>query len=237
MMLSVKEAAEALSLSPARIRKLIEDGKIRADKVGSQWILDELEVKRYRKAPGGRPAHHDTAWGYLNSLEDRRKKVPSEGGGAYERKLPQTSRQTLERWTRWTDRLLSSSTGDELLINFLSKVDSRAERRLFTADRDDIPDLRSDPRIVLAGVSHPSSGLLTNSEVEAYVDDDDVESLRKDFFLIPAKSDRAANVILHVADEIPEKLPLAAVAADLAEHHGPREQDQATKLLRNILAG
>ena len=56
-MLSVKEAAAILGVSPARVRKLIADNEIPALKVGNAWALEEKDVlNRLSKRPrSGRP--------------------------------------------------------------------------------------------------------------------------------------------------------------------------------------
>lgn len=236
MAMSVSEAAEALDITPVRVRQLIDAGKLKADRVGKQWVLEEMEVQRYRRSPRGRPSSPSSAWGYLLYLDERSRWEQFEDELLQCRSLPPANPRMFQRWQSWADQLVRHSPGEDAIISLLAKVDSRAERCLFAADRADIPDLRSDPRLMLTGVSHPASTLLSNSEVEAYIDDDDVERLKKDFFLVPAKNERSANVILHVAEELPKKLPLAAVAADLAEHNGPREKNEAARILRSILA-
>jgi excisionase family DNA binding protein len=55
-MLSTLEAAEKLGISSIRIRQLIQDGKIKAKKLGRDYVIEESElenVKIYGKA--GRP--------------------------------------------------------------------------------------------------------------------------------------------------------------------------------------
>ncbi|GAB3542999.1 hypothetical protein GCM10027403_36550 [Arthrobacter tecti] len=226
-----------MGVTPARVRALIDTGKLRAEKVGNQWVLDELEVQRYRRnPPGGRPVTPGTAWGFLAFLDAARfEQLEDDWQKIQLKELPSLNSQVLRRWRNWMMHLMEPAVCEEALLSLLSKVEARAERCLFVADRADIQDLRVDPRLMLSGVSHPASSLLSNSEVEAYIDDDDVERLKRDFFLVPAKNERAANVILHVAEELPEKLPLAAVAADLAEHNGPREQNEAARILRSIV--
>lgn len=60
-MLSVKEAACELGISPARVRKLIADGEIAASKVGNAWALEEKDVldRLARRPRAGRPRKAD----------------------------------------------------------------------------------------------------------------------------------------------------------------------------------
>ncbi len=59
-LLSTKEAADKLGISPIRIRQLIQEGKIKATRVGRDYVIDErdlADVKTYGKA--GRPKTAD----------------------------------------------------------------------------------------------------------------------------------------------------------------------------------
>ncbi|WP_242633443.1 hypothetical protein [Arthrobacter sp. S39] len=133
------------------------------------------------------------------------------------------------RLQRWEDAAFSVPLLLALLAN-------RADRLEFSASGGDIPELKKDPRLRPSGVSHPESGLLANSEIEAYVSRDDVDALVRDWFLVEAKPGQRANVVLHAADDVPAELPLLVVAADLAERPGAREQEAARELVRSIHA-
>ena len=59
-LLSTKEAAEKLGISPIRVRQLIQEGKIQATRVGRDYVIDEKDLantKIYGKA--GRPKKSD----------------------------------------------------------------------------------------------------------------------------------------------------------------------------------
>lgn len=60
-MLSVTQTAKKLNISGARVRKMIADGVIHAEKVGSAWSIPESEVAyRLENAPkAGRPKEDD----------------------------------------------------------------------------------------------------------------------------------------------------------------------------------
>ncbi|HEY7181061.1 MAG TPA: helix-turn-helix domain-containing protein [Blastocatellia bacterium] len=55
--LTVTQAAERLGVADAHVRLLIKQGKLKADKHGSLWLLTVEEVDRYQKEkkPRGRP--------------------------------------------------------------------------------------------------------------------------------------------------------------------------------------
>lgn len=46
---TVKQAAEELSLAQTTIRVYIEEGIIQATKFGRQWAIPEAEVERYKR--------------------------------------------------------------------------------------------------------------------------------------------------------------------------------------------
>lgn len=55
-LLNTKEAAEKLNVSPIRVRQLIKEDKIRAKRIGRDYVIEEKDlasVQTYGKA--GRP--------------------------------------------------------------------------------------------------------------------------------------------------------------------------------------
>ncbi len=54
-LLSVKDAGEALNLSEQRIKQLIYEGRLHAEKVGNQWIIIESDLEAVKERPTGRP--------------------------------------------------------------------------------------------------------------------------------------------------------------------------------------
>jgi excisionase family DNA binding protein len=55
-LLNTKEAANRLNVSPIRVRQLIQEGKLKANRVGRDYIIEEEDlasVQTYGKA--GRP--------------------------------------------------------------------------------------------------------------------------------------------------------------------------------------
>jgi excisionase family DNA binding protein len=54
-MMTLKQAAEALGVTPATLRQQIAAGRLTAAKIGPLWVVEELEVDRYRRESQGRP--------------------------------------------------------------------------------------------------------------------------------------------------------------------------------------
>jgi excisionase family DNA binding protein len=60
-LVTTKEAAQILGVTPARVRQFIKDGRLAAEKRGRDHLLGEQEVKRFKRhgrrsgPKGGRP--------------------------------------------------------------------------------------------------------------------------------------------------------------------------------------
>lgn len=48
-LLTTKQVAEKLGVSPARVRRMVIDGLIKADKLGRDNVITEKELKRFEK--------------------------------------------------------------------------------------------------------------------------------------------------------------------------------------------
>ncbi len=54
-LLSVKDAAAALGFSEQRIKQLIYEERLRAEKIGNQWIIVEADLETVKDRQTGRP--------------------------------------------------------------------------------------------------------------------------------------------------------------------------------------
>lgn len=118
---------------------------------------------------------------------------------------------------------------------------NRAARRCYMGAGPDLVDIRHDPRVQLYGLSHAESGLAAGDIVEGYVSAEHVEDLRQHYLLREVDIDRA-NVVCHVVSaDIAQILPRLGdarqllLAADLAEHDGPRERHRAEEVLSVLI--
>lgn len=57
MILTVRQVAERLEISPSRVRKLIRDGRLPATKHGRDWAIEQSSLDSFIKVPrrAGRP--------------------------------------------------------------------------------------------------------------------------------------------------------------------------------------
>lgn len=217
-MIGVNELAARLSVSAVRARELVRSGNVPAQRVGGRWMVDEADVPAPGSRRNSRPLSARSAWGLIQAASGE----------------PGMNRHPMERarYREWLKRLESSEDPAGLLASWLG---ARARRESFSANSADIGGLREDPRIRLSGVSHPAAGLLPGREVEGYVAERELNSLRRDWLLVDAPV-RQANVIFHVVSELPDEITPLLIAADLAERGGPREKAAAARLIRDIHA-
>ncbi len=221
MILGVYDVAKRMGVRPERVLKLIHDGRLEAQKVGSRWVIDEsaLASKVWVKSPG-RPMSAKNAMVLAQALEG---KEPSD--------LSAVEKHRLQNHIR--NLLVHSDPKSQLQSWFAA----RALVLDFSVSDSDISELREDPRIELSGISDPRAGLLPGNELEAYISKSELDQLRSEWFLVPAKNRQKANVILHVLDKLPAEIPALFSAMDLAEYPGPREQSAANSIIRSVLNG
>jgi len=224
---SVADAAKQLGVGVPRIHQRIADGSLRAERIGSQWVVDERSLLRVaeHKAPG-RPLSVRSAWAIVALAEGDRQALaqlaPAERARAKARldnllalvsKAPNTEADVrrIAAALRWLFR-------------------NRAKREMRKAANLDLPGLRSDTRWQSL-INSAASGI-GSSDVEGYLAAIDVKPLEQDFLLMPADTD--ANVVIHVLPTGQKTYPGSKLllAADLADHCRPREELRATELLR-----
>lgn len=226
---SVAQAAERLGVSVPRIHQRIADGSLAAERIGSQWAVDERSLLRIQeRSKAGRPLSARSAWAVIAASESDRDRLRSSGSAASSRARIQLK--------RLLEPAGEPSVGEEevceLAVSLRLLFRNRAERRLLRAVPTDLADLRADERWA-ALVDLGSSGI-ASGDVEGYLAESDVDRLVKDYLLVDA--DRDANVVLHVIPDGQFPFPDSRLrlAADLAEHRGPREEAQAAELLHEL---
>lgn len=203
MEVSVREAADALGVSDRRVRQLIAAGRVRARRVGTQWLVDgaSLPIAPRRS----RPLSPTEAWLLLAADQ-----APGGRPG---------------RWRDRRDRLRADPSPATLLASWAA---ARGDRLLFAAREPG--GVLEDPAVVRSGLSDPRSGISAADLAEGYVRRDDLDAVRRRHLLRPATG--RPDVVLHVVAVLPaDPVPPLVLAADLAEHDGPRELARASELI------
>lgn len=212
MVYSVSEYAQKLGVSRAAAYKRVRSGKVGAYRAGSQWVVPEAAVAAPR--PDSRPMAPENAIRLLAALSGSRMVIEE----------PVVRRRIAEK-------VYQIHAEDFDPQRLWSWVRARSPRLELSASPADIADLLEDSRLVPSGIVDPRSGLAASAAAEGYVSPADVDAVIDDFLLV--ESERP-NVWIHVADvprDASGRLPIGFVIADLLDHGGPREVDQAAKLL------
>lgn len=236
--ISVAQAADRLGVSQRRVRERIAAGSLHAERLGSQWAVDEsslLEAAESNKR--GRPLSDRSAWAILAAS------APEAPGFAEH--LSEESPVLRHHARRRIDRLIRQVTSPQpnnddanavprVAALLRAHLQNRAERHVFRASQSDLADLRADERLVLSGLSHRDSNMAAGDIVEAYVQRAVLSAIVDEYLLDEA---RDGNVVLHVlAGNAPAlaKAVSLMVAADLAEHRGSREEARAVEILQEV---
>lgn len=226
--LSVAEAAKRLGVGVPRVHQRISDGSLRAERIGAQWVVDELSLLRVAESKSpGRPLSSRSAWALI-ALADG-------DDDALAGLAPAERARARERLNQLFAKVAGPLNSEEQLrdvaVLLRSWFRNRAERRLYRATAGDLPALREDRRLALSGLS-AASGIASGDVVEGYVASDVADRVVADYLLVSAEHE--SNVVLHVVSpEYPvDAGALLLLAADLAEHRGPREELRAAEYLR-----
>jgi hypothetical protein len=232
--MSVPQAAAELGVSVARVRQRIDEGSLVAEKLGGRWLVDLGSSGSAGRPQRGRPVHPESVWYSLLALQlaaqvDQPKVDPqidllSPNLVAEAKQISPASRN------RAVARL-SAAIAREDHDAILSWLRNRGERRVYKAAMADLPPLRDDDRLLLSGLSHPDSGMSDPRVAEGYVAVADIDAVAADHWLERPSIDERPNVFVHVVPALPWRIGALLLAADLAEHEGPRERRRAFELL------
>lgn len=175
----VSEAAKMLEVHPSRVRAMIVDGQLLAEKLSGRWFVDRrsLESRRSRASVNGRPFSEANAWALL---------CLSEG-------------QQPDWISKWELSRLRRRLREDGLDKLAPRLRNRASRALYRAHSSLLPKLRDDPRLLPSGVSMAAEyqiDIVEPNEFEAYVSREDLEEVVEQKHLEPSWE---PNVIFHVA--------------------------------------
>lgn len=223
-LVSVSDAANALNLSPARVRLLAANGDIPAEKIGGRWLLERAGVERRRKrgSSGGRPFNSRNAWAILRLAS-----------GEEVNAIDAAARSRLRRTLRL-----------EGLAGLSLRLGQRADVGLYRAHSGEIAHLLADDRLIPSGASAArlvGLDLLAGREADGYVSRSALDEVVEEHALAPASIGESNAVLRVVSDDVWDLFlgdrphaPEAAVALDLLEGHDSRSQVAGKKLLERL---
>lgn len=214
--MSVSEAASALGLREARVRRMLGSEQLAGRKVGGMWIVEAAAV---RAAAGARrPVGRPMAPAMARAMVDLVGQHLGAPAGADWGMVDSRGRARLRVHL---DRLLVAADPAVLLRAWLPH---RGERRAYVF-RGDLADLLGDSRLAAGGANHPELPL-SGGPCDLHVHDDDAEAVIWDHLLV---ADLAGNVIVHREPVI--RVDLAACLVDIAQSGGDRNDAVVAEVL------
>lgn len=214
--LTVSQAADATGLSRSRVDALIRTGKLRATKVGHQYVLDDPQQLAALTHRRGRPMSVRMAWALMLVVDDL--------------DAPWVTPGERRRLRAHVDRLREDA---DPATRLQALVSGRARRVAYRGT--DPAAVLADEEVLPAGISDPRSGLSAGAEAEGYVHEGDWPRVVRRHLLVEP-TDSRPDVWLHVSAYLPPHALRLQVAADLADHGGSRERARASAIVAEALA-
>jgi Helix-turn-helix domain len=222
-LISVPDAADALGLSPARVRLLAANGGLPAQKIGGRWLVERggVEKRRSRGSAGGRPFAPRNAWAVLGLASGDEVAVDP------------VVRSRLRR-----------ALALEGLGSLALRLEHRAEVRRYSGHPGEISHVLADKRLVASGVSAAQEvglDVMSGREADGYVSGSDLNGFVEEHALFPVAAGDANVVLRVVPDDVWVEFlkgrphaPEAAIALDLAEDFDPRSRAAGEKLIHRL---
>lgn len=221
-LLSVREAADILGVTPIAVRRRIAAGSLPAKKYGRQWLLDRGDVERTARlrSKSGRAMSAPMAWSVLLLASGEPEQAAVLAGRDRYRSRAQA----------WLEQ--------HSLVEEAPRLRERAQAESFGGHPSEIARLLARDDVLVTGVSAGSAvGLIGGvAGAEFYAPVRARPKLIAEHGLEPGKG---AVVIRWVPDDVWEILvanrraeaPRAAVLVDLLESDDPRARREASRAL------
>lgn len=218
--IGVSQAADRLRVSARRIRAMIDQGLLRAEKVGGRWLLDSNALIGIdeRRPRGGRPFSQAHALGalFLASKEDA---------------------PWLSDYEKWRIRKYALPR----LRRVIPRLNARARVRHLRAPSSLVARLMQDQRLIRSGVSAAENfgaPVIARDVLDGYYPEARLAELVHRYAL-PEVPEASANLILRGVDEAlslgaRREMPIAVVAADLLQSSDARVRRAGRRLLGEI---
>ena len=229
--LSVADAAQALQVSPRRVRQLLADRSLPGVRIGGRWLVSPAGVEhRSRSRPAaGRPLSSVSAWQVLAALS------------GVEDELARLSPPLRSR-ARSRAAYLRRQLSDARLEQWRTLLRQRATLHQFYGHPSVLADIVSDRRVVRSGISAAhdhGADLFVVGGAEGYGRPPDLAGI-VEHYALNATVGAEANVWLRIAGSGADWLfhrrvaPAAVVAADLMERAEARDQAAGMKLAADL---
>lgn len=214
--ISVNEAAKHLGVVPQRVRRMIANGQVHAEKVGGRWLVEVASLPHGPRVPG-RPMSPRIAWALILHGDN-----PADAGWLRP-----------DEAYRLRKRIETLSDDPDPAVRLQAWLANRADT--YHLHAQDVPAVLKDERLVPSGISDPRSQMSAARRGEGYTRTDALEDLTLDHLLVPATPARS-NFTLHVTAIMPMRpVPEVLLAADLADRGGPRETIRSGEVFQEWL--
>ena len=220
--LSVSDAAQALAVDPSRVRALLARGQLDGEKVGGRWLVRGQSLRALQDSPRerGRRLRPANAWAVL---------ALASGDAA-----PWVSNEERRR--------LAGLLAAKKLSGLVGRLAERSRVERFFAHPSVLGSLQDAENVVPAGAHaarDDGESLVPGSKADVYIAEADLSELVREFALEP--SDRP-NAVVRALPEglwpfVNQRMPLAAVAVDLAELPDARSRRIGRELIERLSTG
>lgn len=220
--ISVPDAARTLDVDPSRVRALLARGRLDGEKIGGRWLVSGQSLRALQDSPreSGRRLRPANAWAVLALAS----------GDA----LPWVGNEERRR--------LAGLLGIKKLSGLVCRLGERSRVERFFAHPGVLGSLGDADNVVPAGAHaarDQGERLLPGREADLYVAEADLPGLAREFAL---ERSQQPNAVVRVLPDglwpfVDRRMPLAAVAVDLAELPDARSRRIGRKLIERLSAG
>lgn len=239
-LLDVRDAAHELGVSPERVRQLIDDGELAAERIAHVWAVHPDSVRRRAQigVASGRPWAARQVWRMAAMVELALRGRDEELAGFNRAIGPQAA----WRLRRYLADVAGEDDPRNVAWRLRGRVDEIVERYGHPSILEDLAD---DPRLMLSGVhaaAEQGADLVPDEFVDAYVHASHLADVIAGCRLVEVEGQ--PNVRLRLVDQVeswrqvpvPDErgAPLLLVVADLSERGDARSSAAAVRLWEQL---
>ncbi len=200
--MSGPEVAKHLGVSERRVRAMIADGHLPAERMMGRWVVPADAVAAYRSKAVGRPMAERSAWSVIRRLANGHDAMPS-------------------RLRHRVEALADDNAPSQRLRSWAS---GRGEPVRVWAFKPALDGLQDDERVVVSG-DRIVRDLEQSGQLRVYASATDVDDLIADYGLRRVHGDRVPNAIVWAVSD------LDAVPRDPIDKHAAADVVAAIDLL------
>ncbi|MDO3129650.1 helix-turn-helix domain-containing protein [Mycobacteroides abscessus subsp. bolletii] len=218
--MSSSEVAQALGVSERRVRAMVADGQLPAQRMFGRWAVPASAVAAHKPASAGRPLSSSSAWSVLGHLVAGQPLPP-----------------------RLNHRVGALRNDDDPLPRVRGWMARRGEPVPVWAFGPVLEELRDDDRVVVSG-DRAVSDLESDGPLRMYAASDDVDDLLADYKLREVHGDRLPNAVIWAVPDLkdvprdeadPHHAAPVVAALDLLDEGDPRAESAALGIIRDAL--